>query len=621
MWDMDMRSGAVTWSEQNYALHGLDPAKPPPGRLEWQACIHEADRSGVLAVIDDVRAGRTSELRAEFRVICGARPRWLWTLGRAVERATDGKPLRLSGITLDITDRKRNEVLLAKRTALLDAYTASAPVGFAFVDGTGRYVRVNEALARMNGIPAEAHIGRTVAEVVPQLWPQLETMYRQALSGNILSNVEVSNNTTEEARPRGHWLVTYYPIRLDDKIAGVGFVVVDITAQKRTEALLKEADRRKNDFIALLAHELRNPLAPIRNAVEILKLQGAQDAISLSAREMIERQVHQLVRLVDDLLDVSRITRGKLELRCERIAIHQALQLAIESCAEEIRQCGHELTVTEPQLPLYVYGDAARLAQVFANLLDNACKYTPRGGRVSVTLAARESQVSVCIRDTGIGIPAERREAIFQMFSQLDSPMDRSYGGLGIGLALSKTLVEMHGGTLEVSSEGIGRGSAFTVSLPMERRRSMDVLDDARRGEMPGPGAYRRVLVVDDNRDSADSLARLLTMHGHEVAAAYDGEEAVRRMLDFAPDLVILDIGMPKMNGYEACRRMRAQEHGHRAAILALTGWGQEEDRRRSREAGFDGHLVKPLEYEALRALLSSLDIDGPGARAALMPR
>lgn len=379
------------------------------------------------------------------------------------------------------------------------------------------------------------------------------------------------------------------------------------TLEERVEersAALREADRRKDEFLATLAHELRNPLAPLKNALELMKAaDGDREQID-QARSAMERQVGQMVRLVDDLLDVSRISRDKLVLRSERVELAEVLRHALETCRPLVESAGHELSVTLPSEPIYLDADAARLAQVFGNLLNNACKYTEPRGHISLSVERCGPDVFVAIKDTGVGIPPEMLAAVFDLFTQVDRSLERAAGGLGIGLSLVKRLVEMHGGRVSARSEGHGRGSEFVVSLPVatERQETQPVAPSA---EAVSP-AKRRILVVDDNRDGADTLCKLLRLLGNDAQTAYDGLEAVERAAAWKPEAILLDIGLPKMNGHEVCRAVREQPGGKEVFIIALTGWGQEDDRRKSTEAGFDLHLVKPVDRRSLMEALAS---------------
>ncbi len=368
----------------------------------------------------------------------------------------------------------------------------------------------------------------------------------------------------------------------------------------------READRRKDEFLATLAHELRNPLAPLRNSLQCLRLVGDSSAMVKQARGMMERQVNQMVRLVDDLLDVSRISQGKLELRKEWADLSAILQQAVETARPVIEQAGHQLIVSPPSEPIQLDADSTRLAQVIANLLNNAAKYTNRGGRIWLSAERQGNEVVVRVRDTGIGIAAEQLANIFEWFVQVDHSLERTQGGLGIGLTLVKRLVEMHGGQVEAHSDGPGKGSEFLVRLPVGTRVAQQPPPSA-DSQPTASIASRRILVVDDNKDSAESLGLLLEVMGHEVRIAHDGVAGVQAAASFHPNLILLDVGMPKLNGYDACRRIREQAWGKCIVIVALTGWGQEEDRRRSHEAGFTDHLVKPVDLGALDRLLAEL--------------
>jgi signal transduction histidine kinase/DNA-binding response OmpR family regulator len=368
---------------------------------------------------------------------------------------------------------------------------------------------------------------------------------------------------------------------------------------------LQEADRRKNEFLAMLAHELRNPLAPIRNAVEILRLLGPIAPALESPRCMIERQVEHLVRLVDELLDVSRITGGKVRLKSEPLNLMNVVSRALETSHPLIDERRHKLSVTPPPRPLWVEGDLVRLAQVLANLLNNAAKYTEPGGRIWLTVGEDDSQAVLRVRDSGMGIPADMLGSIFELFTQVDPSLDRSHGGLGIGLTLAKQLVELHGGRVEAHSEGRNRGSEFLVRLPLTAA-PIDCIGQP--VDMPAHAAATlRILVVDDNVDSAQSLHLLLGIHGHQTRVAHSGGDALASAADFEPHVVLLDIGLPGMDGYEVARRLRALPGGERMILVATTGYGHSEDRRRSRAATFDCHLVKPIDLDELNSIFSRL--------------
>jgi signal transduction histidine kinase len=376
--------------------------------------------------------------------------------------------------------------------------------------------------------------------------------------------------------------------------------------REAAEALLAshaESDRRKDEFLATLAHELRNPLAPLRNMLEILKRADDNAALREQARATMERQLSHMVRLIDDLLDVSRINRGKLQLKRERIELAPVLYQAVEACRPLAERARHEILLNLPPERLYLDADPVRLAQVFGNILNNACKYTDPEGRIWLTAERQGDEVVVQIEDNGIGIPTDQLGNIFEMFSQVDRTLERSQGGLGIGLTLVQRLVEMHDGTVTARSEGPGRGSEIEVRLPALIEKPGAEPEAA----VQSPSPARRILVVDDNQDAATSLALLLEISGHEVRTAYDGLQALEAAAEHRPEIVLMDLGMPKLNGYDAASRIRQQPWSEGMILLALTGWGQDEDRRRTLQAGFDGHLVKPIDYSVLVKLLATL--------------
>ena len=397
--------------------------------------------------------------------------------------------------------------------------------------------------------------------------------------------------------------LTINPIQLPEMVVFC-LVVTDLTEQKRQQELLSAA-HRKDVFLAMLSHELRNPIAPIRNAAHVLRLENAAPKDVHWAAEVIERQVFQLARLVDDLLDVARINSGKIRLRQETIDLRGVVNAAVEETRPAIYSRQHELHVELPAGPLLVHGDAARLTQVLANLLSNAAKFTPRQGKIWVTAQRDGSECTVRVRDSGMGIEPAMLPAIFDIFTQVDTSEGRSQGGLGIGLALVKTLVEMHEGKVTAASDGPGRGAEFVIRLPLLPDQTQHHEPPA--AEAPPPHKPCCVLVVDDNRDSADSMAKLIVQWGHEVHVAYAPQQALEAARAHCPRLVLLDIGMPGMDGYEVGRQMRRLPGLRDAVIVAVTGYGQEDDRRRTREAGFDHHWVKPASLEAVEALLRSL--------------
>jgi signal transduction histidine kinase/ActR/RegA family two-component response regulator len=374
---------------------------------------------------------------------------------------------------------------------------------------------------------------------------------------------------------------------------------------------LRQSDRQKDVFLATLSHELRNPLAPIRNALHVLRLAGADPETRARVMDTMERQVGNVIRLVDDLLQISRINEGRIELRRERVQLSAVVRNALESSAPLIEAAGQELNVSLPTEPVLLDADPLRITQVIANLLNNAAKYTEKGGNVWLTARRDGPEAVISVRDTGIGIPADMLTRVFGMFVQVEPSGDRSRQGLGIGLTLVQRLVEMHGGHVEAHSGGLGQGSEFIVRLPAQAdRRSAIKEPDRSRGAEPdrrGRGSpSRRILIVDDHHDSADSLGTLLRLLGHDVRVVYDGEAALALSPTFRPEVVLLDIGLPGIDGYEVAVQLRRMPGLEQVLIVALTGYGRDEDRRRSREAGFDSHLIKPVDVPALNAVLKA---------------
>jgi len=402
-------------------------------------------------------------------------------------------------------------------------------------------------------------------------------------------------------------------LELEDRVAERTAELEASTSRlQRSEEALRDSDRRKDEFLAMLSHELRNALAPMRNAIEIGRERVTPDRDLGWALDMLDRQIAHLTRLVDDLLDVSRITSGALEIQRERADLAEIVRAVVETIGPSLSDKHQSLHVALPTEPITLVADGVRVNQVLQNLLDNACKFTPEGGSVWMIVEREGGQVAIRVRDSGAGISAEELPLLFELFYQSRHAASSPNGGLGIGLSLARRLAEMHGGSLDASSEGKGRGSEFVVRLPLPVPASEVPPAPQPAADPVGTSAPMRILVVDDNRDSADSLARVLRRRGHEVRTAYDGAAAARTVDEHGADVVLLDIGLPGVNGYEVARQIRDAPGGDRVLVIAVTGWGQREDLDRSREAGFDAHLVKPVDLQALHRLMEQ------GSRAAI---
>ena len=536
--------------------------------------------------------------------------RWIRIDAVPVLRHEEVLPIEVYAVFEDITESKQHLEQLAafhqklgESYALLDTLSAKAPIGLAFVDKDFRFQRVNEMLAQITGRPIVAHIGQRVADLYPSYWPNFQAYFAQALAGIPVVNVESSSQDQVDGTLR-HWLNSYYPVIVDEEIIGIGLVVVEVTSQKRIEQALKDADRHKDEFLATLAHELRNPLAPIRASVEVFKLRQLDDPDLVLSRDVIDRQVTHMARLLEDLLDVSRISRNTLELRREQVSLHDVFQMALETSQPIIQAHHHQLLINLPSQPVMLHADSVRLAQVFSNLLNNAAKYTEPHGKIEVNCELVGQTAVVTVSDNGIGIAQEMQPRIFEIFSQANSALQRAQGGLGIGLSLVKGLVELHDATIDVYSEGLNQGSAFTVRLPTLSQSHVRATDRPSGQLSPTSPPKCRILVADDMRDNADTLGLMLRVLGNEVSLAYGGEEAIRMAEEFRPHIALLDIGMPKVNGYETAQRIRSQPWGEQIMLVALTGWAREEDRNRTKAAGFDHHLVKPVALASLIELI-----------------
>jgi PAS domain S-box-containing protein len=617
----------------------LDGIIIEPNRLSWEGCGYTRDQiigkqfwegpwwapsaalaERIKAASAQAAAGQTFRAELPYFVADGS------------ERVVDiiilpikdeaGRVLFLAPTGTDITDRKRAEADRQKFVTLVE--TSTDFIGMCDLQGIPFYV--NRAGLRMVGLEGIEQLRR--APVREFFFPEDQPRIMEEFFPSVLKKghgeieVRFRHFKTGEAR----WMA-YKVLTLTDATGqAIGFATVsqDVTERRRLEdnlrklaADLSEADCRKDEFLATLAHELRNPLAPIRNALQVIRLSPDRESTE-PAHAMMARQLEQLVRLVDDLLDVSRITRGKLELRKEHVQLSAVVNCAVEIGRPMIDHMGHDLAVTLPEEPIILDADLARLAQVFSNLLTNSAKYMDRGGHIWLRAERQGNAVVVSVKDTGIGIAADQLPRIFEMFSQVDRSLERSQGGLGIGLTLVKRLVELHGGSIEATSAGLGKGAEFIVRLP--------VLEDAAGAEAAStkdavaPKSSLRILIVDDNRDGADSLMMLLRLMGNDTRTAYDGQQGVLVAEEFRPDIVLLDIGLPKLDGYEACRRIREQSWGKSIVLIAVTGWGQEDDRRRSRDAGFDYHMVKPVDPQALMKLLAGLQQERRLAECASAP-
>ena len=515
-------------------------------------------------------------------------------------------------VLVDIDALKRSEQIVATARDFAEAIVQSSRDPLVILNSDLRVHTANEAFYRTFKVTPEETEGRMLYELSNREWdiPRLRELLEEILPRNsyfndfeVVHDFAALGHRTMMVNARTLAGVAGEPART---LLGIQDVTEAQSQNEERVTIAKETGRQKDEFLAMLAHELRGPLAPIRNFLEIMKRAGGDAGLAEQARAAIELQVNQITRLIEDLVDASRVSRGKLNLRREQVELGAVVHRAVDASREAIEAAKHKLTTALPRRPIYLYADPVRLAQLLTNLLINACKYTEPGGQIALDVVPNGAEVVISIKDTGIGIPTEMLQNIFEMFVQVDQSIERTRGGLGIGLTLVRQLVEMHGGSVQAYSDGRGHGSEFVVRLPVQTQQTRPRATTA-IGREPPLGAGQRILVVDDNEDAANSLATLLRMTGNETRVAHDGLKAVELAGTFRPDIVLLDIGLPKLNGYEACSRIREHAWGKHMVLVALTGWGQDEDRQKSKDAGFDGHLVKPTDLATLTRLLSGL--------------
>ena len=605
-WDLHLPTKKVVWNDEQYRILGYEIGKVAPSYEAWAERLHPEDRERTEAEFEQALK-ECREYHAEFRSLWpDGTVRWMEGRGR-FHRGAQGQAMRAFGVMMDITERKRTEQALRKSEERFSAIVASAMDAIIAVDAEHKIVLFNTAAEIMFGCKAEELIGASIERLIPERFHAAHREHIKRFGADGATTRAMGQlGAVWGLRANGEGFpieASISQLALDD---GRIFTVIlrDITERVRAETALKDADRRKDEFLATLAHELRNPLAPIRNGLHLLRKAGSQEETAERVRSMMERQVDHLVRLVDDLLEISRITSGKIELRKERADLAAVVADAVEMNRALIDTSRLDLRVALPDDRLLLDGDPIRLTQIFANLLNNAAKYTDPGGRIEIAGERAVGHAVVSVVDTGVGIPKEMLPHVFSLFAQAGDLQDRFKGGLGIGLALVRNLVELHGGSVEAHSEGEGRGARFVVRLPLSP--GTDTAAPRSRTEVSQARASRRVLIVDDMPDVADSLALLLESLGANVRVANSGAEGLAACAEFAPDMVFLDIGMPGMDGFETAGRMREMPTGRKATLVALTGWGEETTRKRVKDAGFDRHITKPADIGELEALLKT---------------
>ena len=605
IWDWDVPGRRIHFSAQWKALRGFADNEVGDGEEEWSAGIHPEDAARVMAAVEAHLLGKTPVFAEEYRIHCkDGSLKWIADRGIAQCDAS-GNVVRMAGSESDITERKRIEQALRDSQADLNRAQSVGQIGSWRLNIQRNELHWSDENHRIFGIPKGTSMAYEtfLSAIHPDDREYVDRMWMAALRG---APYDIEHRLVVDGVLK--WVRERAELEFDEQgrlLGGFG-TTQDITGLKQAEQALIEADQRKDEFLAMLAHELRNPLTPIRNAAHVLGRLETQDPRVQWAQQIIERQVGHLTRLVDDLLDVSRIVRGKVSLKMEPVELAAVVNQALDMARPLIDGMQHRIAVRLPEQPAYLEGDPVRLAQVLLNLLDNAAKYTPEGGRIEVEASVVGPVIEIKVRDNGIGIPADLLPQVFDLFQQGERTLDRSQGGLGIGLTLVKRLVEMHGGLLEACSAGEGLGSEFTIWLPVLPAPSLTACQAV---DAANPAtAHCRVMVVDDDPAVTDSMTVLLQIEGHEVRAAASGEAALELARSFRPQLVLLDIGLQDMDGYAVARQLRAQQAaGEKICLVAVTGYGHEAARARSEEAGFDRHLVKPVDPEILCELLSEI--------------
>ncbi|MBA2492641.1 MAG: PAS domain S-box protein [Gammaproteobacteria bacterium] len=597
LWYCDLPFAGLVWNDKAKAHFGLPVDCDVTIDVFYQR-LHPEDREKTQRAIERSIAEHV-DYDTEYRTLgLDGQERRIRAIGRP-SYDSDGTPVRFDGITLDITAQVRQADMLRQSEAQFRALANSIPQLVWMARPDGDIFWYNQRWYD--------YTGTTLEQVRGWGW---QRVHDPAELPRVVFNIQrcfASGEPWEDTFPlRRHdgemrWhLSRMLPVHDDQGQIVLWFGTnIDVTEQR-------EGARRKDEFLATLAHELRNPLAPLSTSLELMRIAPDNAEMMEEARATMSRQVNHMVRMVDDLLDVSRITRDRIQLQKSWVELVTVMQSALETVHPSLRDAGHNITVTLPEQPVFLYADPTRLTQVFSNLLNNAAKYTDHGGQIWLDASRQQNSVVLTVKDTGIGIPTARLSRIFDVFAQADGAPQNSRSGLGIGLTLVKRLVELHGGTVEARSPGPGAGSEFTVRLPLCAGIEPQAPDPT-TGALTSDAVRHRILVVDDNRDAATALTAILTVLGYETRCAFDGEDALAQASDFRPEVVLLDLRMPKLDGFDTAERLRAQADGQSVVLIALTGFGQEEDRRRTAAAGFDHHWVKPVDPALMEKTLAEI--------------
>jgi PAS domain S-box-containing protein len=618
IFDWDLLTDTLFWSPQLLEIYGISPTEFSGRYEDFRNVVVPEDLPNIEKRLQEALSNHERYFSLKHRFLKpSGEIRWLESLGEFIY-GEDGRPIRLIGTAYDCTERVRVQEQVTEDRRRLELALEAGELGFWDWNIVTGQVQFGGEWAKMLGYSLE------------ELKPRVETWERLVHPDDMPIIQEVLKKHLDGKTPYyesehrliskdGRWVWVLDRGRVVERddcgrpLRALG-IHANITAQKIVRETLRETDKRKDEFLATLAHELRNPLAPIRTGLAIIQKDPSSVAAS-KAREMMERQLAHMVRLIDDLLDVSRISTGRLRLKRERVSVKDIVSTAVEASQPLIDSGHHTLTCHLPEEELLINGDLTRLAQSLSNLLTNAAKYTPEGGQIELTVTRDDGILKICVSDNGLGVPQDMQEHIFDLFGQVNKTLDRAQGGLGIGLALVRTLIKLHGGEITVFSEGSGKGSTFTIQLPLQGSPDMASKGETMK-ELHQRTSKKRVLIVDDNIDAAKSLSLFVEMLGHTTHTAANGPDAVESVASFRPDIIFLDIGLPGMSGFEVAKIIRQLPEALHTQIIALTGWGTEETKIKTKEAGFNEHLIKPVELDRVESILNAQEPPSPSGEA-----
>lgn len=612
IFDWDVKTNQLFWTPQTYVVHNVRPETFKPSYETWRALLPPDDLRGIEEALQTTFKARERYFPHRYRILsANGEVRWIESLGEVIYDDA-GNAVRLIGTVQDCSERIGAQLQIARDRRRLELALEAGELGFWDWNIETGEVQFGGQWAHMLGYELgeiEPHVRAWEKLVHPDDMPAVQAALQRHIEGT--SPVYETEHRLKHKDGSWIWVLDRGRIIERDERGNATRAIgihANITLQRAIREQLSEADRRKDEFLATLAHELRNPLAPIRTGLAIMKRDPASPSAA-HAREIMERQLTHMVRLIDDLLDVSRITLGRLQLKKENVSLQTIIESALEASKPAIEAGHHTLTISLPEHEVVLYADPTRLSQTISNLLNNASKYTPDRGAIYLHARLTNYGIEIAVKDNGLGIPPEMKDQVFQLFGQINRTLDRAQGGLGIGLALVRNLVELHGGTVSAESEGPGKGSTFTISLPSSLITSAS-LPSPSTAEGAVQGLGKRVLIVDDNVDAAQSLSMLAELLGHSTEMAFTGPDALQKLPSFKPDIIFLDIGLPGMSGFEVAAAIKKSHPQPPPFIIALTGWGTEETKQKAKESGFDEHLTKPVEIATVERILAERSFD-----------